>query len=138
MGKRDGLWACQLRGREGMPVSKATARPWGFDAFGNIRSMHTPANDYASEHIASLDHYREERLPERKANAELICRAVNAHESLVAALKQMHEALDTLLAELDGQSGTYGWSRDAGYAALKLAKAALSKAEPGLPGRGDV
>lgn len=122
---------------EVMPVSKATPGPWvtgsdlencggGFniqaDTKGeSVRIAHTSRVVYGGEELVSE--------PEAQANAVLIVAAVNAHDDLVAALKQTHEALDTLLAELDGQSGTYGCSRDAGYEALKLAKAAMEKAE---------
>ena len=67
---------------------KATPRPWGpaGHSDGDIRSSHTESNGYTSEHIAELSsiHYRPGREQERLANRDLIIRAVNNYDALMA------------------------------------------------------
>lgn len=67
-------------------ISKATPRPWRVDVFQD-----EDYDPYRAE-ILAADGYtvlERETLEETAANAELIVRAVNSHEQLVAALEQM-------------------------------------------------
>lgn len=65
-------------------MSKHTSGPWGFASDGSIRSNHTPANNYQSEYICSLLHYRDDRQDEKVANGHVLVAAPD----LLAACEQ--------------------------------------------------
>lgn len=97
--------------------SKHTPGPWGFASDGSIRSNHTPTNNYQSEYICSLLHYRDDRQDEKVANGHVLVAAPD----LLAALEEM-------LAEYEGYSD--GWEDDsAAHAICASAKAAIAKAK---------
>lgn len=51
----------------------ATPGPWGLTREDDsVRTDHTPENNYCSEHICSMDHYRDERQAEKQPNASFI------------------------------------------------------------------
>lgn len=96
-------------------MSKYTAGPWGLTSDGmTVRSSHTEANDYRSEHVASLDHYRPERESERQASARLIIAAPELLEAL--------EAMTSLCAL------KYGNLNADVYAEIEKAKTVIAKA----------
>jgi len=80
-------------------VEKATPGPWGRDCDGGIRSSHTAENGYASEYIASLDHYRDDRLSEREGNYALIVALRNHAPALLAYVAHLES-----LAEARGRA----------------------------------
>jgi hypothetical protein len=102
-----------------------TPGPWERDIDGVIRSDHTAENGFASEHICSMDHYREERKPEREANAKLIAAAPD----LFAALKRIANERDRISA---GREPSYVAERYDCFDdwAADVATAAIAKATP--------
>lgn len=65
-------------------TTQPTKRPWHITKIGNIRS----SNDIG---IANMDYF-EKSVEEYKANSELIIKAVNCHDELVEALKELNRS----------------------------------------------
>ena len=61
-----------------MTETRHTPGPWGLtrEGFGfSVRSSGHAGNGYSSEHICSMDHYRDDRVDEQRGNANLIAAA---------------------------------------------------------------
>jgi len=81
---------------------KHTPLPWGLtkeDGFFSIRSSHAKENGFSSEFICSMDgyRYREDRIGERKANADFIITACNSHYDLIDSRDDLLEACEDLI-----------------------------------------
>lgn len=102
--------------------TQATPRPWRTDAEFDHENILGPDEAMVADCAIFLNRKFGKRTPEiNRANAELIVRAVNAHDALV-------EALEDLLSDCDRQmqnpSHHRPFSYDKARAALKLAGAA--------------
>lgn len=102
-----------------------TPGPWVLDERG-IRAPAAETGTYSgwTALVVKVDYGRMGNAPcadADKANAAFIVRACNAHDELLAALREM-------LAELDGRIAPHGYIyRDTG--GMILARAAIAKAE---------
>jgi hypothetical protein len=79
---------------DSMRETKATARPWGIDnhAFGVTPkefALRIYSDDPGTERDFTVGFVRDCDKSVREANADLIVTAVNAHEALVSALKDV-------------------------------------------------
>lgn len=95
-----------------------TPGPWALTAEGfgfSVRSAGTMENGYLSEHICSMDHYRDDRAEEQTPNARLI-----------AAAPELLEALQKLCAIADdGDVASWVSEWDAARAAIAKATGEL-------------
>jgi hypothetical protein len=116
---------------------KATPRPWvtgpDLDNCGGGRNILADTESENSVRIAHTNRvvYGGEELvseAEARANAELIVRAVNAHDDLVAALKGAESIL--WMAESYAEAGGSGGPEMREYAPVaEMIRAALAKAK---------
>lgn len=77
-------------------MSGPTTRPWSQDRYGTVKDQNGQA--IAANGIASVM-CSGEWQDEAKANAELIVRAVNAHDELVEALTTAHVFIKTITGD---------------------------------------
>lgn len=125
--------------------SKATARPWRVDehAFsiysdnvpkGPMRVLDIRGWGYLTgKGLGALGLSDAEGLAVQKANAALICEAVNAFDSHKALIAELCEALRNI-ASLCDTPGTYTYAQ---RAAGEIARAILTKAQATLPANGE-
>lgn len=131
-----------------VPAESAAARPWEMPAHGYVIDTTGEGYNFSGgdwDITPPLGESGPVAIASTRANAELIVRAVNAHDVLVAALRKVaeldHEELYTRETPYDGYAGGYtDGSRAAFRMASDIARAALSLAscrtsEPGEGGR---
>ena len=70
-----------------------TPTPWNYDSTWAL-IMGPKGEEIGAIHAGSTKDGARVRTLEAKANAEFIVRAVNAHDDLVALLKELHGVLD--------------------------------------------
>lgn len=101
-------------------AATSTPVPWQFNKLtGEI------SDGQGAEVCGPVDCYDEEKW---KADARLIVRAVNAHESFVHALNEAAEGLDWLVPA-KGDCKCSGSFVCVGHSALKIVRDALAKAD---------
>jgi hypothetical protein len=104
----------------------ATPRPWTIrassDASGDVGITADVFNNVLAETFADLRFQGERNTAEARANAELIVRAVNAFEPLVAALEDARKAISNAIEVVGSRKG------DPEFTTLAKVEAALAKA----------